>query len=83
MLRAADDAQTVRIPRYQLSTWVTWEMIPTLLSRQAPRACVCPPEAEATDAAATGTEENEPAALAQEWSPDPRGSIGVTAPDTK
>ena len=42
-----------------------------------------PPEAEAADAAAIGTEENEPAALAQEWSPDSRGSIGVTAPDTK
>ena len=42
-----------------------------------------PAEAEATDAAATGIEENEPAALAQERSPDSRGWVGVTAPDVK
>ena len=63
--------------------WVTWEMIPTLLSRHTPRACFYPPQAEPTHTAATGTEENARAVLAQERGPASRGWIGVTTPDAK
>ena len=47
------------------------------------RALASGAEAEVTNSTAIGTEEYEPAALAQERSPDSHGWVGVTAPDAK